>query len=54
MLVSTDKAVNPANVMGASKRLAEMVCQSLESGTQSVVVRSGNGRLHRQRGAALP
>jgi FlaA1/EpsC-like NDP-sugar epimerase len=43
VLVSTDKAVNPANVMGASKRLAEMVCQALQgNGTQSVVVRFGN------------
>jgi FlaA1/EpsC-like NDP-sugar epimerase len=43
VLVSTDKAVNPTNVMGASKRLAEMVCQSLQNGTtQFVVVRFGN------------
>ena len=44
VLVSTDKAVNPANVMGASKRLAEMVCRSLQerAGTQFVVVRFGN------------
>jgi FlaA1/EpsC-like NDP-sugar epimerase len=43
VLVSTDKAVNPTNVMGASKRLAEMICQSLQNGgTQFIVVRFGN------------
>jgi FlaA1/EpsC-like NDP-sugar epimerase len=44
VLVSTDKAVNPTNVMGASKRLAEMVCQGLqdEEGTRFVMVRFGN------------
>jgi FlaA1/EpsC-like NDP-sugar epimerase len=44
VLVSTDKAVNPVNVMGASKRLAELACQALQTGsvTQLVVVRFGN------------
>jgi FlaA1/EpsC-like NDP-sugar epimerase len=45
VLVSTDKAINPTNVMGASKRLAEIVCQGLQQGhaaTQMVVVRFGN------------
>ncbi|HEX9398064.1 MAG TPA: nucleoside-diphosphate sugar epimerase/dehydratase [Burkholderiales bacterium] len=44
VLVSTDKAVNPVNVMGASKRLAEMACQALQAGsaTELVVVRFGN------------
>jgi len=44
VLVSTDKAVNPTNVMGASKRLAELACQALANaaGTQLVIVRFGN------------
>jgi len=44
VLVSTDKAVNPTNVMGASKRLAELACQELQGSaqTQYVIVRFGN------------
>lgn len=46
VLVSTDKAVNPTNVMGASKRLAEMVCQGLQNAigneTTYAIVRFGN------------
>ncbi len=45
VLVSTDKAVRPTNIMGASKRLAEMCCKSLaasQSHTRFCMVRFGN------------
>lgn len=44
VLISTDKAVNPTNVMGASKRLAERLCRVIQLGgkTRFVTVRFGN------------
>lgn len=44
VLISTDKAVHPANVMGATKRLAEMLCQALAQGAacRFITVRFGN------------
>jgi len=44
VLISTDKAVNPTNVMGASKRLAERLCRAAQAdgGTKFVTVRFGN------------
>ena len=44
VLISTDKAVKPANIMGATKRVAELICQGMnqEKKTKFIAVRFGN------------
>jgi len=57
VLISTDKAVNPAGIMGATKRLAEMVVAAIHEPTAMVCVRFGKPLLHDDRGgggAAAP
>jgi FlaA1/EpsC-like NDP-sugar epimerase len=54
VMISTDKAVNPTSIMGATKRIAEIYCQSLGKISQTRYVTTRFGNVLESNGSAIP
>ena len=54
VLISTDKAVKPANVMGMTKRIAELICQGMNGGQKTVFIAVRFGNVLNSAGSVIP